>query len=372
MNTIIKDLKNKEAVNCVDYIKTSGQYNTNYSIIDNNKLIYDVRRDICFRNIFTGTDKNLLSFSKNSKRKLIIYFLEDQTSLTESEIKTYIRYLRQLQIPFTFKVIEDYDLNFDAVNFQNDRTVPVINDVDDYFKNVKINAGEGTDSIILPNNYGGANKYSLKASNYINLNDGNKIRCFKKQKAYVMIIDFNKVNFVKTKILSYFFRYIYEVSFDLIIKAILKYKKKHPKEDFIRVFHLFNSCFSNKSSEELLKYLNLPKDTKYFGTGGHTIGTSISNINVNLKSVLKYIESCLENDLSAISKLFSSDRLSIMCKYQEDYWGLTKKYLTFYPNIDETIKQGIDRFLNSKPDEICKILGYKSIPKDYKIYLSNE
>ena len=367
MNTIIKDLKKKEAVNCVNYIKSSN-YNTNYSIIDNNKLILDIRRDPCFREIFTGAKKHLLKFSKNSKRKLVIYCLEDQTALTDSEIKSYIRYLRQLQIPFTFKIIEDYDLNFDSVGTK-DEVCYTINDKEEYFKNIKVTAGSYyNNDITLINSQGNPQRCSIRASRLVSIKDGNKLRCFKKQKAYVIILDFNKVNLVKTKIISYFFRYIYETSFDLIIKATLKYKKKHPKEDFFRIFQLFNSSFCNKRLDDLVKYLGLPKNTEHFGASGHIIGWTSNNFNTNIKSILEYIKNCPEDSSSVVNSIFSNKKASIRFDANNG-WGMFNRDYYFYPRIDETIDKGIERALKLTNEDLSKEVGYKIENQGFRIYL---
>ena len=368
MNTIIKDLKKKEAVNCVNYIKSSN-YNTNYSIIDNNKLILDIRRDPCFREIFTGMSKNLLKFSENSKRKLVIYCLEDQTALTDSEIKSYIRYLRQLQIPFTFKIIEDYDLNFDSVSTKDGKCY-TINDKEEYFKDIEVKAGSYFENdVTLINPQGNPERCSLRSTRLVSIKDGNKLRCFKKQKAYVITIDFNKVNLVKTKIISYFFRYIYETSFDLIIKATLKYKKKHPREDFFRIFQLFNSSFCNRKLDNLIKYLGLPKDTDNFGASGHVIGWSTNNFNTNIKSILEYIKYCREDSSSIVNNIFSNNKVSIRFDANNS-WGMSNRDYYFYPRIDETIDKGIERVLQITNEDLSKEVGYKIENQGFRIYLN--
>lgn len=210
MNNILKEIQHLKAINTTSYDKGSGtRYNTNYDLLDKNgKLLASKRRQTCFNKLFlTHGDLYTKFIETGEAKKLIIYALDQDVSLTEVKLISYIKEIKKLGLHFTFKTIDKYDLNKQNINSKG--------------------------LLLKQECYHDDNEefYYDKTIDQVN-----EIICFKNQKVYIIEIDLSRhKSLLGAKILAYYFRHIYEFNAYKAIEMYFDYKKKYPKESMFRI-----------------------------------------------------------------------------------------------------------------------------------------
>lgn len=315
-------------------IKTKNMaYNTNYDIVVDGKLLQSNRQQPCFSNL-TGASSDLyrrtyLINPKHKNKQVIAYALSEDINLKVYEIRKWIKLMKTLNLPFKFKELYNYSLNYRGY-------------------------GYAPDCRLVPNQY------------------------FAKQKVYAIIINYDDYTSVEQfKILLYLFRYIYEGNLFEVVRNVIKYKETYKGEfDFMKVFFFIDSftervsyahvinwyLFTNMSTKKFIEYINSYNDSKheyqnvlmdrinehfnyyktkvnYITSYGYEANRTYNNVIyeglVKEYKVIDYTKSIEENLKSLIDKV-KNDKNSL--------------YLTAKANV-ELLGLEINEVINTKPDK---------------------
>lgn len=233
-------------------------YHTNFDIVVDGKIIQSNRGVVCF-SYLTGAgseeSRELYLINPEHKNKQVVaYALSEDINLKASEIRKWVNLMRMLNLPFKFKELYAYSLNYNSFN----KTSPITN-------------------------------YS-----------------YAKQKVYAIVINYDDYTSVEQfKILLYLFRYIYEGNLFEVVRNVIKYKETYKGEfDFIKAFffidgftkrsshsHYINRyLFTDITTEKFLQYINTFDDskTKYSNVLMEVINKYFEYYNVSVEYMSKY------------------------------------------------------------------------------------
>lgn len=237
---------------------TGSNYNCNYDVLKDGVPIAIYRHTACYADLFTRMSSTYEDAEKpRTKLKefgytLRTYALQEDVDLPEEVVYWYMNEIKKVVPSFKFYHIDDYCL--------------------EYLK--------------------------AKSKSGINFEEIKSVKTFKKQRVYILELDFKKFNSGATaKFVTYLFRHLYEGGFNRVIKLLYNLKQVPANKaiSIFTVFPLFEYTFCYFKKDFPFDEDNWFKENKHT-SGGHTVFQHIRNGSyITLKSIKLAVKNCESN-----------------------------------------------------------------------------